>query len=45
MIFSSGIKGMDYNPEYDEDEEFSDELYNQEEDAAMERYYDEKYNN
>lgn len=46
MIFSSGIKGMGYAPDYDEeeDEDFLDELYDQQEEEAMERYYEEKYN-
>lgn len=43
MIFSDGIKGMGYAP--DDEDLFGNDDYNEsEEDEAMERYYEEKYN-
>lgn len=43
MIFSSGIRGMDYAP--DDEDIFGNDDYNEsEEDEEMERYYEEKYN-
>jgi len=43
MIFDPSIKGLGYAP--DEEEENVDEYDELTEDIAMERYYEEKYNN
>lgn len=41
MIFDTSIKGLGYAPDYEDEEDITDDYPN--EDRDMDRYYEEKY--